>query len=117
MDSQDRLVLALVVADVIVIVTAGLAGFLVDVVLHGRRWTRRRWSARSLGLFCTSILGIAVMVLLPMSLAVGVSKVFVASAGMGPWVLAIGGAVCFAISRALDTKAERRPAGRDNPAL
>jgi hypothetical protein len=109
MDSQDRLVLTLVLVDVAVIVMAGLAGFLVDMALPGRRWTRWRLSARSLGLLCTGVLGIVAMFIVPMTLlAAGVPTTVVAPAGMGPWVLALAGAVCFAVSRNLDKKAGRQ---------
>jgi hypothetical protein len=109
MDSQDRLVLTLVLADVAVIVMAGLAGFLVDMALPGRRWTRWRLSARSLSLLCTCVVGIVAMVIVPMTLwAAGVSKTVVANTGMGPWVLALAGAVCFVVSRNFDRKAERQ---------
>src|SRR5690349_23447784 len=102
MDYSDRLTLTLVTVDVVVIAMTGLAGLLVDLGTHGRRWTHRRLSARSISFLCTCVLGIAGMVILPMTIAVGVSKSFVATAGMGPWVLALGSAVCFAVSRRFD---------------
>ncbi|GAA0952395.1 hypothetical protein [Virgisporangium aurantiacum] len=106
MDSQDRIVLALVLVDVAVIVMAGLAGFLIDLTLPGRRWTRWRLSARSVALLCTCMVGTAGLVVVPVvMLAAGVPRTIIAPAGMGPWILALGGAVTFAVSRTVDRKA------------
>lgn len=113
MDSQDRIVLTLVLVDVAVIVMAGLAGFLVDLTLPGRRWTRWRLSARSVALLCTCMVGTGAMVVVPMvMLAAGVPRTVIAPTGMGPWILALGGALGFAASRAAD---RRGAAGCDTP--
>jgi hypothetical protein len=106
MDSQDRIALTLVLVDVAVIVMAGLVGFLVDLALPGRRWTRWRLSARSVALLCTCMVGTAGLVVVPMVLvAAGVPGTIIAPTGIGPWILALGGAVAFAVSRTVDRKA------------
>jgi hypothetical protein len=105
MDGDDWLTTALVLIDVGLIVLAGLAGFLVDLARPGRRWTRWRVSARSVAFLCATVVGTAGLVVVPiMLLALGVPKTVVAPAGMGPWVLAIGGVACFTVSRRFDRK-------------
>jgi hypothetical protein len=104
-DLDDKIVVLMVLVDVMVLVMAALTGFLVDLALTGRRWTRWRLSARSVALLCVCAVGVVTGIVgAPLALAIGVPVTVVAPAGPGPWALAFGGALSFALSRAIDRK-------------